>query len=125
MARVFEAQYRDRPGRMQTARREYVEFKDHRGESHWLAGLAAFKYADGHLARDRREALEEFFQRVVVLKVLKKRFGRHRSALEHRRTAENVRVDRDEVARVHARMMTVGNGRVKRDRQMGLIPVSA
>ena len=67
-----------------------------------------------HLTRDRREALEKFFQTVIVFQVIEQRFDRNACSLENRRTSENVGINRDEIAHLHVDTTAGFRLRVKR-----------
>ena len=47
-------------------------------------GFGAFQKPAGHVARDGREALQKFFERVVGFEVIKERLDRNARALEDR-----------------------------------------
>ena len=59
------------------------------------------KYA-GHQACHRRETLQKFIQRIIVITAIKQRLGRDARAFEHGRAAVDVWVNRDEVVYLHA-----------------------
>jgi len=61
-----------------------------------------FQNAAGQFARHGRETFEKFVKRVIVFQILEQRLYRHARAFEHRRAAENVRINSDEVVRLHA-----------------------
>ena len=56
----------------------------------------------GHQARHRRETLQKFIQRIIVITAIKQRLSRDARAFEHGRAAVDVWVNRDEVVYLHA-----------------------
>ena len=53
------------------------------------------------VATDRGKALQKFFERVVVLQILKESLHRNTRAFENRRAAENPRISCNEVIGIH------------------------
>ena len=59
--------------------------------------------ATGDLAGHRRETLQEFIKGIIVFQVLEQRLHGHAGSLEYGCAAEDIRVHRNQVARVHVR----------------------
>ena len=83
-------------------------------------GLRALQQFASHFPGHRREALEKFLQRVIALHVFKKRLHRNARAFEYRRTAQNVRVDGDQMGCLHPAAIALDERLVKRPPIVGL-----
>lgn len=61
-----------------------------------------FQNATGQFTCHGRKTFKKFVERVIVFQILEQRLHRHARAFEHRRAAENVGINSDEVVRLHA-----------------------
>lgn len=75
-------------------------------------GFGAFQNIHRHAAGNRRETLQKFVEGVVAFEVVEEGLHRNTRALEHGRAAENLRVNGDEVGRIHAATIAIPRPRV-------------
>src|SRR6266478_7572430 len=66
-----------------------------------------------HVTSDRREALQKFFQAIIVFQVLEQCPDRNPCALENWRAPKNVGINRDQVTHFHAATIAAFRPRVK------------
>ena len=67
--------------------------------------LRPLKHLHGHVAGNGGEAVEEFFEAVIVFEIIKERLDRHPCSGEDGGTAENIWVGCDQVGRAHNEML--------------------
>ena len=63
--------------------------------------LRAFQYLVHEIAADRRKAVKEFFDGIVVFKVFEQSLYRYARTFEDWRATENLGIDGDEVAGIY------------------------
>jgi hypothetical protein len=67
--------------------------------------LRTLKHLHGHVAGNGGEAVEEFFEAVIVFEIIEERLDRHPCSGEDGGAAENIWVGCDQVGRTHNEML--------------------